>query len=823
MENAPTVAFATLLRRYRRAAGLSQEALAERAGLSARAVSDLERGVRRAPYRETVHLLAGALCLCDEDRAALEAAVQRARAPHSTARSGRSNIPNLPAAVTPLIGRDEALAQVRKQLQRPGVRMLTLTGPPGIGKTRLALGVVSDLANDWRDGVIFVNLAPLVDSRLVATSMLQALGLADAGGRPAAERLQELLHDKQMLIVLDNFEQVLEAAPLVTTLLESCPGVAVLVTSRIALRLRGEHEYTVSPLALPDKRSASNHSSAMETLGETPAVALFVERACAVKPEFALSHENASAVVEMCHRLDGLPLAIELAAARCKVLTPQAILSRLEHRLDLLTVGARDAPARQRTLRAAIAWSHDLLSIKERILYRRLGVFVGGFTLTAAERVCRIEHDLDLDILDGLTSLVDQSLVQQVEGLGDEPRFTMLETLREYALEQLSAAGEREQLQALHAADVLAVAEEAEPQLFSRNRGIWLQRLSEEQDNIRSALNSFLQQDNPEPGLRLVGVLWLWFQRQLLIEGRQWVEKLLVHPEANRYTAARASALFAAGHFAWLQGDVRVMRARFEEAVAIRRQLSDTAGLGRVLPFLGLAIDDDFESALGLAEEGVERCREAGNDWELALSLTNLGRIAATWGDDDAARPALEEATNLFRALGDEWLLALPLTSLGAMAYRAGNYGAAQAAFAEALLCFRAVEDRRNTAQVLTNLGYVALAHGDVNRARDIFIESLAFGREHGDRFNAPACLRGIANIMVSSGDLNRGARLLAAAEEMSAATGTIRWPAERLGGPGVTDGIRASLGQGAAATAWMSRQGDSIEQIISEVLAYHG
>ncbi len=673
---------------------------------------------------------------------------------------------------------------------------------------------------DRPDGVVFVALAPITEGALVATTILQALGVVDVGGPPPVERLKSVLRDTSHLLVLDNFEQVVGAAPLISELLASCPELSILVTSRVALRLRGEYEFSVSTLALPDSITVTQRPEDLQRLGHFPAIALFVDRVRAVKPGFILTEANALAVVEICRRLDGLPLAIELAAARGKVLSPQAMLTRLEHRLQLLTDGARDAPHRQRTLRTAIAWSHDLLSSEERVLFRRLGVFVGGCTLAAAERVCDDTGDLGLDVLDGVAALVDQSLIQQRDGIDSESRFVMFETLREYALEQLERAGERHHLQKRHTADVLALAVEAEPHLFARERNWWLSRLSEEQDNIRSALRFALEEGDPEVGLRLVGALWMWFLRRLLVEGRQWADNLLVHPGARQETAARASALFAAGHLAWLQGDVRAMRDRLEESVAIRRRLDDRAGLGRALPFLGLAIDDDHATARSLAEEGVALCRDLRDEWGLAIALTNLGRIAATWDDDEAAAPPLQEATALFRAIEDGWLLALPLNSLGAIAYRQGNYERARAAFEEALPCFRAVEDRRNTAQVLTNLGYVALAQGQVEQAQGIFSESLQFGCEHSDRFNAPACLRGIAAVAIEAQDPIRAAHLLGAADALFAMTGATKWPAERLGQQVPIDKVRIRLGEPAFAAAWEAGRGLSLTQAVDEAIA---
>lgn len=815
MENASPLSFSARLRQYRLIAGFSQEGLAERSGLSARAISDLERGARRVPYRETVRLLADALNLSAPERAILEDSVARGRGPRLAApQSGGTRSP-LPKPPLQLIGRDDDVIEVLRLLRQSDVRLLTLTGPPGIGKTSLALAVGTHLSAGFPDGVVFVGLAPIDDARLVGTSILQALGLVEAGREPVEQRLKTALRDKRVLMVLDNFEQVVDAAPVVGELLDACPGVVALVTSRAALRLRAEQAFPVVPLAIPERSPSASDASSIASMAAVPAVMLFVARARAVLPSFTLTNENAPAVGEICRRLDGLPLAIELAAARCTVLTPQALLTRLGRRLDVLTGGARDAPARQQTLRSAIAWSYDLLPRADRLLFRRLGVFVGGCSLAAAEHVC----DPGADMLNGLTRLVDQSLVQQHPGVDAEPRFVLLETLRAFATEQLLAAGEYHQMQQRHARDVLALAEQAERYMYGGARGLWLHRLSEEQDNIRAALRYALEQDEPELGLRLVNALWLWLQRRLLIEGRGWAEQLLVHPGAQDATTARAGTCFTAGHFAWLQGDVRAMRTHLQEAVTIWRGLGYAAGLGRALPFLGLSIDDDHATARRLAEEGVTHCRSVGDSWGLAIGLTNLGRIEATWGQDPAASGPLSEATKLFRRLGDDWLLALPLTSLGAIAYRSGEYAAAHAAFAEALPCFQAVEDRRNTTQTMSNLGYVALAQGRIERARSTFTDSLAFGREHGDGFNVPACLRGLAAVALDDGNIQRAVRYLAAAAALTEATGIRRWPAERLGSPAFADAIRSRLQANGIGASGLESQSFDPEQIISEAL----
>jgi predicted ATPase/DNA-binding XRE family transcriptional regulator len=422
--------FGDLLRRHRIAAGLTQEALAERAGLSTRGISDLERGARELPRKDTLRLLLEALDLSAADRPAIIAAARR---PPATAPRGAhaDQLSGLPVPLTSLIGREADVAAVSALLTEPAVRLLTLTGPGGTGKTRLALAVAERLASAFLDGVIFVPLASLGDSSLVASAMAHQLGVREAAGQTLAEALTAHLRDKRMLLVLDNFEHLRPAAPLVTELRAGCRSLKFLVTSRVRLRLSGEREVPVPPLALPSAGSAL----APDELAIVPAVQLFVARAQDIKADFALTDENAPAVADICLRLDGLPLALELAAARVKILSPATLLVRLDRLLPLLTGGAQDLPDRQQTLRNTIAWSHDLLGEEERILFRRLGVFAGGWTLQAAEAVAN--DNGGVDVFEGLTSLVDNSLVRQGDEAGDEPRFTMLETIREFALDQL--------------------------------------------------------------------------------------------------------------------------------------------------------------------------------------------------------------------------------------------------------------------------------------------------------------------------------------------------------------------------------------------------
>ena len=499
--------FADLLKRYRRAAGLTQEALAERARLSVRAISDLERGVKQRPYKDTVALLAAALDLSAPERATFAAAACQHH-PAAPARSPHPSPPaTLPAPPTPLVGRAGEVATVCGLLRRAEVRLLTLTGSGGVGKTHLALQVAETLGDRYPDGVVFVDLAPLRDPGLVASTIARALGVKEAGGRPLLETLITQLRTRRVLLLLDNCEHLLAAAPQVGELLAACCGLTVLATSRAALHLRGEHEVAVPPLALPDPAQGADPAA----LARVAAVALFVERVQAVQPAFQLTAANAPAVAEICRRLDGLPLAIELAAAYSKVLAPPALLAHVERRRLLLTGGTRDAPARQQTLRATIAWSYGLLEAAEQALFGRLAVFVGGCTLEASEAVCTADGALPIDAQRGLAALVDKSLLRVTEGTDAEPRFSMLETIREYALEQLAASGQAETLRRQHAAYFLALAEAIVPQLIEPQEARWLARLEEEHDNLRAALQWFVDHDETEKAARLAAALrWFW-------------------------------------------------------------------------------------------------------------------------------------------------------------------------------------------------------------------------------------------------------------------------------------------------------------------------
>lgn len=511
-----------LLWRYRQIAGLTQEALAERSGVSERAIRGLERGDGRRARPSTIRLLADALHLTPPERAAFQAAALRGRVPAGAVRPYLDTA--LPVVPTELVGRDREVADVLALLRRPATRLVTLTGPAGVGKTRLGIRVASDLRDEADDGVLYVPLSPLSEPVLVMMAIAHALGLQEDGARPLIELVTAALRDLRLLLVLDTFEHLLDAAPTIADLLGMCPSVRLLVTSRAPLRLRGEIVYQVPPLALPD----SSGGDSVASLATVPAVALFLQRAADALPDFALTTENAAAVAAICARLDGLPLALELAAPRLKLLPPRALLAQLERSLPLLTGGARDLPDRQRTMRDAVAWSYNLLRPVEQAVFRRLCVFAAGLSLEAADAAMLAPHPLPVSGLEGLASLVDNSLARRYEGAGGRPRFAILQVLRDYGLERLVEAGEEAALRRAHA-DYFAGWSERVATGLLESDGAWrVALLEEEHDNLRMALYWSIERGDVEIALRLGAALWpFWRACSYLDEGHYWLGRVL--------------------------------------------------------------------------------------------------------------------------------------------------------------------------------------------------------------------------------------------------------------------------------------------------------
>jgi predicted ATPase/class 3 adenylate cyclase len=627
---------------------------------------------------------------------------------------------NLPVQRSPLIGREKELAEVENLLLRPDVGVVTLTGPGGTGKTRLALQVAADMLDSFAEGVFFVNLAPITDPGLVISTIAQTLDVKEAGSTPIIETVANYLRGKEMLLLLDNFEQVADASPQVGQLLSRCPRLKVLVTSRVPLHLRREKDYSVPPLAVPDLKQLPP----IERLSQYESVRLFIEIATDVRPDFKVTNENAPAVAEICARLDGLPLALELAASRIRLLPPQAMLSRLQSRLKLLTGGARDLPARQQTLSNTIEWSYELLSEEEKKLFRRLAVFVGGRTLEAIEAVCDADGELGIDVLDGTQSLVDKSLLRQEEAIGGEPRFVMLETIHEYAREKLEESGEGGQLRARHFDFFLQLAEAAAAEYAGPNPEVWLKRVDTEHDNLRAALEWSQHLGDAEPGLKLATALWMYWRRYGYVnEGRNWIGRMLAAPGAMQRSAVRARALQVAGSLAYRSGDNKAALRSFEEALPIFRGIGDKEGIAETLSLLaGQYLElGDYASCKAYAQDALVLAREIGNKGQISKSLVTLGELARCEGDYPAARLYNEEVLGLAAEMNSvEWKVSTT-ANLGYIAHREGHLTKAAEYFRKSLVLARDSGNLTTATEILAALGGLAGTLGQGGRAARLF------------------------------------------------------------------------------------------------------
>jgi predicted ATPase/DNA-binding winged helix-turn-helix (wHTH) protein len=703
--------------------------------------------VIQRPTKRDHFPIAGRLDLSSTEKD--EAEIFRAKMARGKAAGKRHD---LPTPRTSLVGREQQVAEVAELLFRSDVRLLSLTGPGGAGKTRLAVAVAAAIADHFPAGVQFVSLASITDPRLVAPALADALEIQQVANRTFPQLIGDRLQDSgPFLLLLDNFEQVLPAATLVAETLEACPSLKILATSRSCLRIYGEQEFPVSPLA------------------QNSAVELFAQRASAVWPDFAITSENAPAVHEVCLRLDGLPLAIELAAARTKVLSPSAILERLESRLQLLTGGALDVPQRQQTLRKAIDWSHDLLNEAEGRLFRRLSVFPGGCTLEGAEAVCNTAHDLGIDLFEGLSSLVDKNLVQRVDRAEADPRFAMLETIREYALERLTESGEQSAARRAHAAYCLVLAEEGNPDLPPADRTRWLAQCDVEIDNFRFALDWLFQTADLDWVLRLCSALFrFWDMREHLTEGRSRLETVLDLAGADRPKERARIALFV-GALATTQGDYTAAERFLEQSLCLYEDLGDQSGIAASLNALAVSARDrgDYSAAQSNFERSLACWRMLSDRLAIARCLHNLANVVRIRGDYPRARWALCEAADIFEQLGDRTGAAWSINQLGDLARAQDDIVAARGLYQRALSAFRKAGDPWGSARSLTDLAYIHCEQGDHLAARTAFREALEIFAGLGHRRGAARALEGSACLALAQGHAERALKLAAAAAHL--------------------------------------------------------
>lgn len=768
----------------------------------------------------------------------------------------------LPLQPTSLIGREPEVAEICALLKQPEMRLLTLLGPGGIGKTRLAIAVATQMRSFFVGGTCFVGLAALNDPQLVVPTIARELGLKESGNRPLQEQVRAFVGEQHFLLVLDNFEQIVAAAEVLEEFLADCPRLSILVTSRAVLHLSAEQVIPVTPLSLPSLSTSDN-----EDIAESAAVTLFVQRARNILPSFQLTSTNARAIAEVCVRLDGLPLAIELAAARVKLLPPQALLARLSQRLQLLTGGPRSLPVRQQTLRSTIQWSYDLLGPQEQELFHLLSVFVDGWQLSAAEALCQERGQADLDVLNSLSALLDNSLIQSSEEGAEEPRFLMLQTVREFGLERLTASGELEMSRVAHAHYFLALAEQAEPELHGPNQAMWVARLEHEHDNLREALEWALEgvidekaAERREIGMRLSAALKkFWMILGHYREARTFLERALAVSEGT-HTALRARVLRAIASVADCQGDIDRIEVVAQQSLTLSRELEDTCGIAESLGSLAAAawLRGKIVEAISLHEEQVRLLRQVGEPGEVAEALFPLAEHVSTHGEYGRGQELFEEALQLFRQAGNEiwvggtlvhsasWLwftlgdLATMrqrfqegqalITKVGNRAWSAecvwvaallalseGEPVRASTLAQESLSIYQEMGDPWYSAWLLHLLGRIETQRGEIPAARTYYQQSLALNQQVGEKWMTPFNLEGLASVVATQGALRWAAQLWGAAEALREAIDVPRLPVDRVGYEQAVDAARAQLGEEAFAAAWQEGRMTKLEQVIYE------
>ncbi|HJT58245.1 MAG TPA: adenylate/guanylate cyclase domain-containing protein [Ktedonobacteraceae bacterium] len=772
---------------------------------------------------------------------------------------------NLPIQPTPFIGREKEVAAVTQLLRRADVQLITLTGTGGVGKTRLGLHVAAELSDDFTDGVFVVALAPVNDPAQVIPAIAQTLTISEASERPLFTLLQAFLKEKQLLLLLDNFEQVGDAAVMLAELLATCPRLKVIVTSRVGLHVRAEHEFVVPPLSVPTLKQLPD----LKTLSHYEAVTLFIERAQAMKPDFSVTNTNAPAVAAICAHLDGLPLAIELAAARVKHFSPQTLLARLEQGLSVLSGGARDLPTRQQTLRGAIAWSYDLLSPQEQKLFRHLAVFVDGWSLEAAEAICKARGKLADDMLEAMASLVDKSLLRQEEQVAGETRFWMLQTLREFGLEQLARNEELEATRQAHAEYYLWLAEDIGPELQATEQGRSMARLEQEHENLRAALSWLVAQaqrgsdyssQQAERVLRFCTALsWFWSIRGYSREGLHFLEQALALGKSLS-APVKARAFTMAADLAFLLDDTERTEELAGESLHLFRELGDKAGMADALFLLGGGCAwarGQYTRARSQLKEATSLYQELGEQWKYGRCLTQLARISTVQGEYESAQELLEQSLALYRALGDKerlgwvlylqarqfflsgrniaaacslteqslsllqeidnpWERAYPLVLLGQITLWQTDQVRAQTLFEEGRSSFKEVGDHAGMAEALIGLASVDAVHGDFVAARDLYQECFPILQRIQVQELIPACLEGLATVAVEQGELAWAAHLWGAAEALRESLGTPIPAVYQLDYEQAVTKARAQAGNEAFARTWAEGRGMTPEQAMA-------
>ena len=718
---------------------------------------------------------------------------------------------NLPLQVNRFIGREQEMTEVRGLLAT--TRLLTLTGSGGSGKTRLALQVATDLLVEFEHGVWWVELAALSDPLLVPQAVASVIGITERADCTVTEALSDALRTKHLLLVFDNCEHLLGACrQLIETLLHTCPTLRVLVTSREALTITGETVWPVPSLRVPD----TYHLPPIEGLLTYEAVQLFVERARSVQPSFTLTPENAPAVVQVCRRLDGIPLATELAAARIRVLSVEQIAARLDDAYRLLTGGSRSALPRQQTLRAAMDWSYHLLSAQEQALFRRLSVFAGSFSLEAAEAICAGEPGEACDVLEVLSSLIDKSLVL-MEQRSAEARYRLLETMRQYGQEKLLQAGEVAAMRRRHGDWYVRFAERAGPETGGLQQIEWLQRVESEHDNIRTALAWSLEQAEVESGARIAAAIWrFWLYRGYLTEGRNVLERIL--QQFSGQTSVRAQVLHAAGVLAYYQNDYARANILLEESLELSRALPDRLGIAYALTTLGnlSSSKGDYQQATTFYEESLPLLRELGDKRVMALALSGWALALLALGEYERAIARCEESLALARELGSPQSVAGSLTTLAIAVLERGDYERARGLCEESLAIRQQLADKGGSAHTLTILGQVALSQGSYAQAKAHYDESLSLRQELGDKEGIAAALEGVAGVAQGQGEPLSAARLYGAAQALRNAIGAPLAPTDRVSYERMVASVRVQLDAASFEAAWTQGRAFTLAQAIA-------